>query len=70
MKNYVVGFLSMFDNCIRLKQIEANTPEVAVATCMSKYLEIPHFELMGLTMDELEQFAANTDASVSVIEVV
>jgi hypothetical protein len=78
MKNYVVALLSFFDNDIKQFGIEAESPYEAVKKAMIENTSDKHkqFEIdyqnsehYPTTFEEMEDYFANSDMTISVIEV-
>lgn len=66
MKNYVVGFVSFFDNEIKLEKIQAENEVEALKNCsfIAGY-EFPD----DIDVDGIQEIMGNCDADISVIEV-
>lgn len=66
MKNFVVGFLSFFDNEILLEKISANNAVEA----MLKHSSIKGYVFKeNATIEEIQDEVFNSDAAISVIEI-
>ena len=66
MKNYVVAFLSFFDNKIILEKIQANSEIDAI----KMHSRLKDWELQdGATLEDISDMLFYDDAVISVIEV-
>lgn len=66
MKNYVVAFLSFFDNEIILEKIQANNEVDAI----KMHSQLKDWEFQdNATLEDISDMLFNCDAVVSVIEV-
>lgn len=66
MKRFVVGFVSFFDNEVKLEVVEAATPEDAMRR--SSFLQGYEFPA-GAPVEMIQHEMFSCDASISVIEV-
>lgn len=64
MRQYVIGFLSFFDNELQMEVVDAESPEDAVLNCsFVKGFEFPE----GATLDNMEELIFGCDAVISVL---
>lgn len=64
-KDYVVGYLSLFDGELKQELVYARSPYEAARS----YLGLSHNDLADQTMEAIHDFVTNCDAFINVIEV-
>lgn len=66
MKNYVIGFVSFFDNEVKLEKVQATSEVETLKACsfIGGY-EFPE----NVDVDAIQETMWNCDASISVIEI-
>ncbi len=69
MKNFMIAYISFFDNEILMKKVEAENETKAVIKYLTEQYGYDFSEWTDVTLDEIQQLCFDSDSMVGVQEI-
>lgn len=69
MKNFMIAYISFFDNEILMKKVEAENETKAVIKYLTEQYGYDFSEWTDITLDEIQQMCFDCDSMVGVQEI-